>query len=83
MDKTRAELLHMWSQTQMRAAYWHTQQDKVNEILYTVEEAFREEARGGEPVTMTVRGLVTALREAGGEIRCRWQKELRIEECGI
>lgn len=83
MEKTKQELLHMWSQTQMRAAYWHTQQDKVNEILYAVEEDMREEHRSGVPMTLTVRELVTRLREAGGEVRRRWEEELDIHECGI
>lgn len=81
--ETKNDLLQLWSDTQMRAAYHSTQCDKVSEILYDVEEGMREEHRSGVPMGLTVQDLVTRLREGYAEVRNRWMEDLDIARHGI
>lgn len=80
---TKADLLRLWSDTQMRAAYYSTMDGKTAEILYEVEDIFREEHRTGTEGAFTARQLVTMLREGHAEVSNRWRTEMDIERHGI
>lgn len=81
--RTREELLTMWSDAQMRAAYYQAQMSKVADILYDLEEGFREEERirREEAVgvcvtpTPTARDVVRRLRDGGAEVYNRWRAD--------
>lgn len=67
----------MWADAQMRSAYYQAQTNKVAEILFDLEEGFREEARVGVFVgeQPTVRDVVRRLREGDAEVYNRWRAD--------